>query len=87
MSEQITYYAVVDDLSSRSSPAGVVRRIRHDGGQRDEAFGRDLQWSHTSMLYSAEGGNLDNELLEISGEEAERIVARIRAEVIGSGDA
>jgi hypothetical protein len=81
MSEQITYYAIVDDLSSRENPAGVLRRIVHDGGQRDEAFGRDLRWSHTSLLYSAERGNLDNKFFEISEEEAERIVARIRATV------
>ena len=86
MSEQITYYAVVDDFSSRDSPAAVVRRVRHDGGQRDEAFGRDLQWSHTSLLYSAERGNMDNKFYEISEEEAERIVARIRAAVSGAGD-
>ncbi len=83
MSEQVKYYAVVDDTSSRAQPSGVVRRVRHSGGQRDEAFGRDLGWSRTSLLYSAERGNLDNKFIEISAEEAERIVARIRASVAG----
>lgn len=83
MSEQVQYYAVVDDWSSRDQPAGVVRRVHHAGGQRDEAFGRDLRWSHTSLLYSAERGNLDNKFFEISEEEAERIVARIRTSVTG----
>jgi hypothetical protein len=83
MSEQATYYAIVDDFSSRDEPAGVLRRIKHAGGQRDEAFGRDLVWSHSSLLYSVERGNLDNKLIEISEEEAERIVARIRASVAG----
>jgi hypothetical protein len=83
MAEQIMYYAIIDDLSSRDQPAGVIRRIKHDGGQRDEAFGRDLVWSHSSLLYSAERGNLDNEFVEIGEEEAERIVARIRASVAG----
>ena len=32
MPEKITYYAIVDDLSSRDDPAGVLRRIVHDGG-------------------------------------------------------
>jgi hypothetical protein len=83
MSEQVTYYAIIDDFSSRAEPAGVVRRIKHGDGQRDEAFGRDLLWSHSSLLYSAERGNLDNEFVEISEEEAERIVARIRTSVAG----
>jgi hypothetical protein len=83
VSEQTTYYAIIDDFSSRNEPAGVLRRIKHGGGQRDEAFGRDLSWSHSTLLYSAERGNLDNKFVEISEEEAERIVARIRASVAG----
>jgi hypothetical protein len=78
MSDEITYYAIVDDFSSRESPAGVLRRVKHEGGQRDEAFGRDLQWSHSSLLYAAERGNLDNKFFEITEEEAEGIVERIR---------
>ena len=42
MAEEITYYAIIDDHSSRERPAGVLRRIRHDSGERDETFGRDL---------------------------------------------
>jgi hypothetical protein len=78
MAEQITYYAIVDDFSSRDEPAGVIRRIKYDQGQRDEAFGRDLQWGHTSMLYSFERGNRDNQLYPIAEDEAMRIVDRIR---------
>ena len=78
MAEQITYYAIVDDFSSRDEPAGVIRRIKYDQGQRDEAFGRGLQWGHTSMLYSFERGNRDNQLYPITEDEAMRIVDRIR---------
>ncbi len=85
MAEQVTYYAIVDDYSSPDKPAGVLRRVKHDRGQRDEAFGRDLKWAHTSMLYSYERGNRDNQLYEISEEEAELIVGRIRRAVSGEG--
>ncbi len=68
-----------DALSSRESPAGVLRRVMHPDGQRDEAFGHDLAWRHTFLLYSAERGNLDNKLRQISGIEAARIVGRVRA--------
>jgi hypothetical protein len=81
VTEKITYYAIIDDYSRRDEPAGVARRIEHDQGQRDEAFGRDLAWGHTTLLYSAERGNLDKRIEPISAEEAERIVERIRREV------
>jgi len=73
------YFAIIDALSGRESPAGVLRRVMHPGGQRDEAFGHDLAWRHTFLLYSAERGNLDNKLRQISGSEAASIVAGVRA--------
>ena len=35
-------------------------------------------WKHTSLLYSAERGDLTNDMIPISEDEADRIVARIR---------
>lgn len=78
MAETTTYYAIVNDFSSREDPFGVIRRVRRDGGQRDEVFSRDLTWKHTSLLYSAERGDLTNDMVPISEEEADQIVARIR---------
>jgi hypothetical protein len=84
MAEQVTYYAIVDDGSSRQDPAGVIRRIIHEEGQRDEAFAYDnLTWEHTSLLYSYERGDGDNQLYEITEEEADQIVDRIRRTVTG----
>lgn len=81
MADQITYYAIVDDLSSRERPAGVLRRVYFEiGGRRDEAFSQDLVWERTAMLISAERGDLDNDFIEITEDEASQIVARIRAE-------
>jgi len=85
MADKVTYYAIVDDLSSREQPAGVLRRIYFDvGGRRDEAFSQDLLWERTSLLVSAERGDLQNEFVEITEDEADRIVERIRAEVAGT---
>jgi hypothetical protein len=83
MPTKITYYAIVDDFSSREEPAGVLRRIEHDNGERDEAFTRGLQWERSASLYSYERGNRDAEFYEISADEAERIVERIRRSVAG----
>jgi hypothetical protein len=85
MVERITYYAIVDDRSSRDHPAGVLRRIEHEDGEHDEAFTRRLVWERSSALYSAERGDTQNDLVPISEEEASRIVERIRQEPTPSG--
>ena len=82
MPDRVTYYAVVDDLSSLKQPAGVFRRTyTDDGGRSDEAFTRDLIWEFSPALIAAERGDLQNEFIEITEEEANQIVARIRANV------
>ena len=78
-----TYYAIVDNHTSREEPGGVLRRVEHDNGEYDEEFGHDLQWTRSWVLYSYERGNGDNQLYEISEDEANRIVERIRRSVAG----
>jgi hypothetical protein len=85
MPDEVIYYAVVNDLSSRDRPAGLFRRTyTAAGGLRDEAFSRDLVWRSSSSLVSAERGDLDNEFIEISEDEANQIMAQIRARVTGA---
>jgi len=81
--DRVTYYAIVDRYSSQDVPAGVLRRVERaqERRQRDEAFGRDLRWRHTFLLYSWERGNLDNSLHEIGQDRAARITDWIRREV------
>jgi hypothetical protein len=87
MPDEVTYYAIVDDLSSREQPAGVLRRIYFEaGGRRDEAFSQDLVWVRTVLLVSAERGDLQNEFIEITEDEANQIVERIRATVTGASN-
>ena len=87
MPDKVTYYAIVDDLSSREQPAGVLRRIYFEaGGRRDEAFSRELVWVRTVLLVSAERGDLQNEFIEITEDEANQIVERIRATVTGASN-
>lgn len=85
MTDKVTFYAIIDELSSRARPAGVLRRVYFEaGGRRDEAFSRDLVWKPTTLLVSAERGDLKNEFVEISEDEANQIVDRIRAAVTGA---
>ena len=78
MAEEISYYAIVNDFSSREQPGGVLRRVKTNEGERDETFGTDLQWGRSSLLYAYERGDITNDMIPISEEEADRIVARIR---------
>ena len=78
MAEKVSYYAIVNDFSSREEPGGVLRRLEQDGGKRDETFGSDLKWGPSALLYSYERGDLTNDMIPISSEEAEQIVSRIR---------
>jgi hypothetical protein len=80
---KITYYAIVDDFSTREEPAGVLRRTIDDEGRDDEAFTTNLTWEHSGSLYSHERGNADAEFYEITEDEANRIVTRIRRTVTG----
>ena len=87
MPDKVTYYAVVNDLSSRERPAGVFRRTyTEDGGKLDEAFSRNLIWERSWLLVSAERGDLVNEFIEITEAEANQIVARIHAKVTGANN-
>jgi hypothetical protein len=78
MTDKITYYAIVDEITSRERPAGVLRRVQSEGGEVDEVFSRNLRWEFSPLLYSAERGDLANDFVPIDEDEAERIVARIR---------
>jgi hypothetical protein len=80
---KITYYAIVDDFSTREEPAGVLRRTIDDEGRDDEAFTTNLMWEHSGSLYSHERGNVDAEFYEITEDEANQIVTRIRRTVTG----
>ena len=88
MPDKVTYFAIVNDFSSRERPAGVFRRTySDDGGRSDEAFTRNLRWEYSTSLVSAERGDLDNRFIEITEDEANQIVERIRARVTGTSNA
>jgi hypothetical protein len=77
MAEQVRYYAIVDDHTSMDNPVGVLRRFG-EGDRRDESFARDLEWKFSSLLIEAERGDTQYELIPITEDQADQIVARIR---------
>ena len=88
MPDRILYYAVVDELSSREYPAGLFRRTYTEaGGLRDEAFTRNLIWKNSSTLVSAERGDLENDFIEITEDEAYQLMEQLRARWTGRSSA
>jgi hypothetical protein len=88
MADKVIYYAVVNDLSSRDRPAGLFRRTYTEaGGLRDEAFTRNLIWKNSSTLVSAERGDLENDFIEITEDEASQLMEELRARWTGTGSA
>ena len=80
MADKITYYALIDDFSSRAQPGGVLRRVEGDKGKFDEVFSRALTWDASPLLHAAEHGDTMFDFAEITEDEATEIVDRIRAE-------
>jgi hypothetical protein len=78
MAKKITYYAMIDEFSSRENPGGVLRRIRDDEGITDEAFSVDLKWEFSPLLAGSERGDTMFDIVPIGKAEADQIVARIR---------
>ena len=86
MTDKITYYALIDDFSSRTQPGGILRRVEKDKGSVDEVFSRDLKWDPSPLLRAAEHGDTMFDFAEIAEEEANEIVARIRAEAAAQAE-
>jgi hypothetical protein len=88
MPDKILYYAIVDEFSSREHPAGLFRRTYTEaGGLRDEAFTRNLIWKNSSTLVSAERGDLENDFIEITEDEANQLMEQLRARWTGTSRA
>lgn len=80
MFKKTTYYALLLEGDSRSRPSGLARRkIDENGGIHDEAFKKDGSWGYTPVIAGAERGDMTFDLVEVSAEEAERIVEGFRA--------
>ena len=79
MTDKITYYAMFDEDTSRETPRTVLRRVETDDSQIDELFSRDLTWERSPLLHGAERGDTMFDFTEITEEEANQIVGRVRA--------
>lgn len=78
MAEEVKYYAIVGMGRTREDPNNVARRRFTAQGRVDESLRRDMTWGFTSAITDWERGE-GREIVEISEEEANRIIERLRA--------
>jgi hypothetical protein len=80
MTDKVTYFAMTDVHTSRERPRTVFRRVETREGRTDELFSRNLKWELSPLLYSAERGDTMFDFVEITADEADQVIARIRAQ-------
>ena len=85
MPNKITYYAIVGGSNTIDNPRGLARRLEHDDGPSDEALRDDFSWKFTPVIVEWERGDFDDELLEVSHEQASKIIEYFRESWGSSG--
>jgi hypothetical protein len=78
MANKITYYAIVTDGATVERPRGLLRRLEHDDGPEDEGLYKDGGWRWTSMIVEHENGSTDEDLVNVSHEQARKIAQYLR---------
>lgn len=78
MPDMITYFAIIDEDSSIDNPHGLARRLETDWGFTDEALRDDFSWSFTPVIVEWERGDFADELIEVSHEQASKIIEYFR---------
>ncbi len=85
MSNKITFYAIVRDGAAVDKPRGLVRRLQYDNGFEDEVLRKDMSWRRTPIIVEWERSSFDEELVEVSHEQASKIVQYFRARFADEG--
>jgi hypothetical protein len=79
MPDKITFYAIVDGNTTTERPYGLLRRLEFDGnGFTDEGLRRDFSWSFTPIIVEWQRSDFDDELIEVSHEQASKIIEYFR---------
>ena len=78
MHDKITYFAIIGEHRTIDNPYGLVRRLEHGDGPSDEALRKDFSWKFTPVIVEWERGDFADELVEVSHQQAERIMENFR---------
>ena len=86
MPDKITFYAGIGGDRTVDNPYGLVRRLETDWGFTDEGLRRDFSWKFTPSIVEWHRGDLGQELVEITHEQAEKIIDYFRERWGASGE-
>ncbi len=86
MSNKITFYAIVGRGATVGRPLGLLRRLQYDNGWEDEGLRKDMSWRRTPIIVEWERSSYDNELVEVSHEQASKIFEFFREKFANEGD-
>jgi hypothetical protein len=79
VADKITFYAVIGGDRTIDNPYGLVRRLEFDGnGFTDEGLTKELQWGFTPTIVEWKRGDLGQDLVEVSHEQASKIIEYFR---------
>jgi hypothetical protein len=79
MADKITFYAIVGGESTTDRPLSLLRRLEFGGnGFTDEGLRRDFSWDFTPLIVEWEHGDFGDELVEVSHEQASKIIEHFR---------
>jgi hypothetical protein len=86
MPDKITYYAVIGGGRTVENPYGIVRRLETDWGFTDEGLRKDFSWKFSPAIVEWQRGDLGQELVEVSHEQASKIIEYFRERWGASGE-
>jgi len=78
MTSKITFYAILGPGATIDRPAGLLRRLEYDVGWEDEGLQRDMSWRRSSLLVEHAHGSTDEDIVEVSHDQASKIVSYLR---------
>jgi len=77
--DKITFYAIIGGDRTVDNPYGLVRRLAFDGDSfTDEALRKDFSWTFTPLIAEWEHGDFEDELVEVTHDQVERIIQYFR---------
>ena len=86
IADSYKYFAIIDGDATLNRPAGLVRRHEFtDGGFVDEGLQSDFNWHRTPLIVEWERAESTDDLVEVTEDEAKRIIERLRGRWADSG--
>jgi hypothetical protein len=76
--DKITFYAITNGHDSVDAPLGLARRLETGSGITDEGLRKDFSWTFTPVIVEWERGDFADELVEVSHEQASKIIEYFR---------